>query len=134
MTVLADAREAVYQRFKANWTSTPYALENEKTRLHIGNADWARVSVRVLAGGQYTLGEKNNRRYERQGMITIEIFTLKNKGMRDAGTLGEAAQSVFEGESFSGVWCLNSRIRDTGTDGKWQKTSVEVDIRYYETK
>ena len=135
MTLITDVREEIYQLFKTNWTFTPYRFENENEKsAYAGSVSWVRLTVRNLAGAQETLGPKPHRKYVRAGMIIVQVFTPMNTGMSQAGTLAEAAKAIFEGESFSGIWCQNARIRDTGNDGKWQQTSVEVDIVYFETK
>lgn len=135
MTLLDDAREAVYQRFVDNWSSTPYVFDNEDSAdLDGGAVAWARLSVRETAGGQETLGPTGGRKYRRQASAFVQVFTPVNAGMKAAGDLAAAARAIFEGTSFGDLDFNNARVSDTGPDDKWQTTLVEAVFDFTETK
>lgn len=134
MTTLVDVREAVYARFDTLWTSTPFVFDNVDTNLDEGESAWARLVVRELGGGQDTLGVSGNRKYRRVFSIFLQIFTPTNDGMKQAGQLAEEARSIFEGVSFGDLDMNDVSIRDLPPEDKWNKTLVEADGRFYQTK
>lgn len=142
MTTLTEARQAIFNRWVTLWVSggserTPTVLEGESAdALDKGNVAWVRV-VAPESGAQpsVTLGPKLGRKFYRRGIITVQVFTLTNKGMSEAGTLAHEARSVLEGESFSGIDVLDGTTRESGGQkGKWQLTIVELPYRFEETK
>lgn len=135
MTLLDEAREAVYQRFVDNWTATPFLFENEDSDdLDGGTVAWARLSVRETAGGQETLGPIGARKYRRRASAFVQVFTPVNAGMKAAGVLSAVARAIFEGTSFGGLDFNDARVSDTGPDDKWQQTLVEAVFDFTETK
>lgn len=131
-----EAREAIYQRWAAQWgTTSPFVFDNEtNTTLDAGIVAWARVSARNNGGGQETLGPTGHRGYLRRGSVFVQIFTPLNRGMKDSAVLAHQARAIFEGVSFSGIDFNNGQVREVGPDGKWYMTVVEAAFEYYETK
>ncbi len=135
MTTIDQARTAVYDRFVAQWANrTPFTFENEKWEEPKPDVDWVRVSVRNTGGGQETLGPKTQRKYRRRGSIFVQVFTPVAKGMKAGAGHAQAARAIFEGESFTGIDANNGVIRESGSDGKFYQTLVEVFFDYTEIK
>ena len=134
MTTIDEAREAIYQRWEAEWGSrTTYTFENEVFE-EPESAVWVRVSVRNITGGQKTLGPKLNRKYERKVVIYIQIFVPKGTGMAASGSHAQFALGIFEGESFSNIDCFDGSVRELPEEEIWQPTLVEIFCDYEEIK
>ena len=135
MTLLTEAREAVYLRFVSNWTLTPYVFDNEGSDSLDGDSvAWARLSVREVGGGQRTLGRVGNRRYRRQAIVFVQLFTPIDAGVLAAGTLAQAVRTIFEGVSFGDLDFNDVRVREATPDEKWHQTIVEAVFDFEETK
>lgn len=134
MTTIAESRKSIYDRFITQWGSTSaFTFENEKFTPP-PELPWVRLSVRNLTGEQETLGPIGLRKYDRRGIIAIQVFVLADTGLSQADALSKTAQDIFEGVSFSGVHTDNSNIRENGIDGKWLMMLVEIFFFYDETK
>jgi hypothetical protein len=134
MTTIDQAREAVYERWRVLWAArTIWTFENEKFTEPKG-AVWVRVSVRNLAGGQKSQGPKGSRKYERKAAIYLQIFVPKETGMDDSGNHAEYALGIYEGESFSGLFCFDGSVRELPDEEVWQSTLVEIFFDYEEIK
>ena len=133
-----EAREAVYQKVVDNWTSTSFVFQNEDDSvLYAGSSSWVRVSVVETGSEQETLGQKTDRRYRRENLLTMQIMTPANAGMNEAGTLSEEARDLFEGEAFSDLDFIDGiDIIDLGVDKekKWQQTNVRGTFAYEKKK
>lgn len=137
MTTLSQANEAVFQRFIDVWTPTghPLTLENEEFSVP-DSGPWARMTSRITASTQETLGRPTNRRFERSGSLFVQIFDDVDAGTARSKTL---AQTVLEG--FEGVRLSNNSIRfydviprEIGPDGRWYQTNVEINFEFDETR
>jgi hypothetical protein len=136
MTTFAEARESIYERFRAGWTATPashYTFAGENFTPPASGA-WVRLSVRLQATGGQTLGPINGRRFTRVASVFVQLFIPENRGEGQLDTLMKAVTDLFEGVSFDGLRFFQADPRETGTDGKWQTALVEVPFDYDESK
>lgn len=134
MTTIAESRKAIYDRFITEWGNTSiFTFENEKF-IPPEDTPWVRLSVRNITGEQETLGPIGLRKYDRRGIIAMQIFVLADTGLAQADALSKTAQDIFEGISFLGVHTDNSNIKESGIDGKWLMMLVEIFFFYDETK
>lgn len=136
MTTMAQAREAIYQRFVNEWGSTlVYTFDNEDFNPP-DNASWARVAVRHLASTQETLGASGNRKFARRGSVFVQIFTLQDTGTANVDTLATKVREMFEGRDIAGtnIRFYDVIVQETGPSGKWYQTTVEAQFEYDETR
>lgn len=147
MTTLNEARTDVYTRFTAEWVSgsaplTPYCFDNEKfdppKDANGGAATWARCSVRSMPGGQETLGRPGNRKYTRQAIVRVEVYTPPGSGLQPADTLVQAALAMFEGRSLLGstIKLYDASSAEVGLvdEGRWFLSTIQVYFDYEEVK
>ena len=133
MTTLTEAREAVYQRFAVNYTSTPFTFEAES--FDPPDTAWVRLSVRAnAAGGQDTLGRTGSRRFRRSGIIAAQVFTPTNQGLREGDELAQSIRALFEARSFSGLDTNDGLVRESPPEDEWIVHIVEVFFDYEEVK
>lgn len=135
MTTLNEAREAVYDHFVTQWgTRTPYQLEGHVFSEPDPPVEWARLSVRNLAGGQETLGPVGGREYLRQARAVLQVFTPADTGFTGSDGHAHFFRSIFEGVPHATLDFLDGRTREGPSDGKYSQQIAEVDFTYYERK
>lgn len=144
MTTMNEARAAAYERFLAEWPvlepDTPFCFDDET--LDPGtDADgvprsWARCSVRNLAGGQETIGTAGNRKYRRNAMVRVEVYTAPGTGQEEADLLCQSALTLYEGRQLAGVLTYDGQTAEAGLvdNGTWKLSTVQVTFDYEEIK
>lgn len=97
---------------------------------------WARMTIRHESGEQDTLSNPlGNKLFSRRGVLIVQLFTPRGKGLQSADTLAKVFMDAYEGKSTSGgVWFRNARYREIGPDGNWYQTNVTLDFEYTELK
>lgn len=93
---------------------------------------WVRVSVQHLLSEQAALaGADSQRRYERRGLITMQVFTPTGDGLATNDALATQLQEALQGVSSpSGIWFRNARANEVGQSGPWFQTNVLADFEY----
>ena len=135
MTTSVEALSAVYTRFRTLWgIRTDIATVNVKFDTENRDLEWVRLSVTPSQNYQQTLGGKGTRKFQRTGIITVQIFVPIQTNILVSTSLSDEVLSIFEGEKFNGVVCNNSNVTPIGRDGKWYQTNVNIDYNFIETK
>ena len=101
-----------------------------------GNTPWARVGLRHTRSEQATLaGTDGRRRFDRNGILTIQIFVPPGKGLAEASDLPKILQDAYEGvETTNGAWFRDVVVNEVGTDGDFYQTNVVALFEYDEIK
>lgn len=101
-----------------------------------GNSPWARVVLRHTGAQQASLsGPAGKRRWERHGIITIQIFVPAGKGLAEVVDLPKIVQDAFEGQTTTnGAWFRDVTINEIGADGSFYQTNVIALFEYDEIK
>lgn len=134
MTTINEAKEAIYSQFNTNFTGTTnITFDNEEFETS-GLTEWVRLTVRNTNRLQETLGKSGNRRFQGSGSILVQVYTEANAGVQQSDTLAQEVISVLEAQSLSGVDTFAAVPRETGPDGKWYQTVVEIEFDYFEIK
>lgn len=103
-----------------------------------GEADtWARWALDYAYGDQSTLGKAGERKFSKQGLIYVTIYTPLGKGLADARDASEIAIKAYEGKRTpSDVWFRRVRIdseghgQGTGRNKSWWTTLVVAEFTY----
>lgn len=96
---------------------------------------WARVSLRHSPAGQITFGATGARRFNRTGLLTVQVFSPLSAGggLSFAENAAIIARNAFEGVgTASGIWFRNTRIQEIGPDGAWFQMNVVTEFQYDE--
>lgn len=98
---------------------------------------WARVTVNHNVSPQRTFGEPGNRRFERLGILTVQVFSPMS--LEQGLTLGEdlavVARDAYEGNTTpSGVWFRNTKLQEVGPSDPWWQINVSTEFQYDELK
>lgn len=136
------ARDAIIGHFRTEWNAqsapVPEVLyQDDKKDTPSGNDSWARVTVLHNVSGQVTMGPPNNRRFRRQGLVTVQIFTPFGDGLTDSDIFAKVALDAFEGKETGGgdtVEFRNVRMEEIGQNGNWHQTNVIAEFEYDEVK
>ncbi len=133
-----QANSEILTLFKAAWDATghPALYENVKGAPPTTQIPWARVSVRHGPSGPTSLsGGLGTQRFERTGLLTVQIFIPNGEGLSTGYNLGKIVADAFEGvASPLQVWFRNVRVNEIGSDGEWFQFNVLVDFAYDEIK
>lgn len=134
----AEAVDSILGLFKTAWDVPGHVAlyENIAGDVPSGVAPWARVSLRHLAGNNSSLsGALGVQRYDRAGLLTVQIFVPVGEGLSEAHTLAKIVTDAYEGvATTNGVWFRNSRVNEIGPDGDWFQINVIIDFIYDEIK
>lgn len=134
---LAAARDEIHTLFETVWTPTGIPLHYWDVSSDTpgdSNAAWAAIRA------QWTLGRQRGlavgvRRYEREGIVTVQIFTPFGAGMQQSDDLSKIAYDAFEGvDTPNGVWFRSVRVNSIGQMGEWYQVNVIADFFYDEVK
>jgi len=136
---LTEARDEIMDLFTTAWTAGAPSVALHYWDLSAdtpgaGNAAWAAITARWTLGNQrgFAIGPK---RYERQGIVTVQIFTPFGSGLTEADSLAKIAHDAFEGvDTPNGVWFRNVRVNTIGHSGEWFQTNVLAEFIYDEVK
>ena len=97
-----------------------------------GNDPWARVVLRHTTARQASLsGASGTQRYERKGILTIQIFVPPGKGLAEAIDIPIIIQDAYEGKTTpGGAWFKGVTVNEIGNDGDFYLTNVIVLFEY----
>lgn len=96
---------------------------------------WARVKVRHTTAGQASLtGALGTQRFERKGILTIQIFQPAGKGLSGATDLPKIVQDAYEGVETNGVWFRDVVANEIGPNGDFYQTNIVALFEYDEIK
>lgn len=101
-----------------------------------GDTPWARVILRHTTSEQGTLaGAVGTRRFDRKGILTIQIFVPPGKGLAETVDLPKILQDAYEGvETANGAWFRDVVVNEVGPDGDFYQTNVVALFEYDEIK
>lgn len=105
-------------------SSTPIALDNQNT-LYFStgmktdkptNSSWVRFWIEGNGGDDGTIGAAPNRRFERIGMISSQVFIPQNTGTSGGRLLCEEIVNIFEGRRFGQISCGKGMYKPIGNE------------------
>lgn len=136
-----EAREAVLARWVTAWVDdnhaerTPTVLDNDPyDPSPEAVTAFCRLTIREVDSIQRTMGPPGGRRFDRHDLVLIHIHTAAAAGREVGDTLGELARAVFEAARFETVVGSAGRVQPGDVVGRWSVTTVQIPIRYTETK
>lgn len=136
----AQARDDVLAMVKTAWALAPetYVMiwDDLKGVIPTTMKPWARTTLKHNDGRQATLcGDSGQKHFERNGILTIQLFTPSGDGLYAADSLIALFTAAFEGKQSSrGIWFKNVRINEIGEDGAFFQTNIIIEFEYYEVK
>jgi hypothetical protein len=128
-----EARNAILVHYLAVYDGViPVALDNQPFNPpETGSGvKWVRVNVQFLDGRQASLGRTNNRRFDKRGILFIQVFTPAGYATDDNDDLAEASLDLFEGVGLGGLWFDRGRVETVGPDGEWYQQNVVINFNF----
>lgn len=140
ITNLSDADEEMAELFRQAWeVEAGYKCDwpNHKSADHQEDETWARWALDYVAGDQTSFGKTGQRKFEKVGLIYIDVFTPLGMGLKNARDAAQVALFAYEGKRTpSDVWFRNVRIdseghgRGGGREKSWWTTTVVAEFIY----
>ena len=146
MTTIVQAKDDILAAFYDAWTANPLSSGisvffdslDEDADDKDANKSWARASIKHFDGQfsrQSLASSDGTKNYQRDGNITVGIFTPIGDGVDLNSGLASIVVNSFEGKRTpNGVWFRNIRFHEVGVDGTWFQTNVKADFNYSENK
>jgi hypothetical protein len=79
------------------------------------------------------MGSPSSNRFERQGIITIQVFTKQGENSVPAITLANEILKLYEGVENSGILYYDAFVKEIGDDGRgWYQINVLTGFKYSE--
>lgn len=144
-----EASDAIKGLFNAAWASLAPAanggalpeirwpgIDNVATPPAADTA-WARVTIQHGPNGSTTLAPAGSRRIERQGLVTIQVFTpnVKGDGLTLAQKLAIIARNAFDGVGTAdGLWFRQTYIKEIGPSASWYQMNILSTFQYDEQR
>jgi hypothetical protein len=144
MTTYQEAIDAMIGAFYAVWSPRAAIYQDvppdaaaiaASDDTNAAPVPWARVSTAITAGWQATMGDVGNRRFDTEGILTIEIYTPRGDGLTSARILHRLVEQAFQGVStLNGVWFRNVRTVPAQPSGPWSHANVIIEFLYDEVR
>lgn len=133
---LTDARNAIFDIFYAGyWQATGYKVKwpDLPEFKPVNEVPWARVNLQHQRGGQGSLsGAAGSKRWDRNGVLTIQIFTPIGTGLSEGYNMAQSVMALYEGVAVESLWFRNVRVNEAAPDGAFNQINVVIDFEYDE--
>ena len=115
---LSQADEEMAELFRQAWEVTAgYRCDwpNQKVLEHAGDETWARWALDYVMGSQTTMAPKGQRKFQKEGLVFVNVFTPLGAGLKSARDAAQIAVFAYEGQRTpSDVWFRDVRIESEG--------------------
>lgn len=130
-----EAYGEILTMFKAAWDPRVAAYPDVDFAIPSGETVWARLSYDILTRRQSGFGD-GQRKFERVGLLSFQIFTPLGGGSTDALNLAKVVADAFEGQSSpGGVWFRDlTGPSPAGVSGAFRQANMSVAFEYFEVK
>lgn len=137
---IEDVKREITRHFLSCWCDeegkllTPVVLENEEIRDGDENSPWIRFSVEIFSFSADSMGSKGNRRVNRYGSISVQVFVPLNEKTKELNGLIARVIRIYEGEKFDNIYFRNLRTMtiDEKSDSLWYGSTVTVEFDFTE--
>ena len=134
MTTLATARESIYQHFVTGWGSTSAFTFDGEDFTPPESDPWVRLVVRHAASQQASLGGLGNRKFDRAGLVIVQVFTPLDQGAAAADVLVEKVMEIFEGKTIDLIRFVSVTPQEIGPLEAWFQAGADCPFEWTETK
>jgi hypothetical protein len=127
---LEKVYQLVEERLEAEWAGqTPIAWDNMEYIPKRGE-DFIRLAITQTLSELTTAAEYGSGNYREHGLITVQVFTQKNKGARDNIKLSDQVANIFRGYTEERLFIHETRITRIGQREEWYQSNVLIDYYY----
>lgn len=143
-----EATDKIKQLFWFRWRALTPALNGgdvipvrwdakDEVKAPVVTKPFARHSLKHGTSRQMTFGPPGQRRFERPGVVTVQVFIpqTNTEGLTLAEKCAIIARDAYEGVGTpEGIWFRNARIQEVGPDGTWLQYNMTSDFLYDELR
>lgn len=139
-----EARNQILALVTTAWNaqgSPPQLVYDDKPQDLPDTATYARITIQHNTSSQVTLGGKPSqggagRRFRRNGLITVQIFTPFGDGLTTSDPLVDLVVDALEGEETGSdqVEFKNVSVNEIGENGAWHQTNVTAEFEWDRVK
>lgn len=137
-----EAKQAIIDEWEAEWPTLhppdvddpdycPFTYDNEIAE---STTRWARLSVRHTTSAQTTMGSAPSRRFQREGVIFVQLFGNTDAGCGELSDLAADVRTVLEGQRLGDLVIYAGLTQEQPTDGVWAMATVQLPFRYTELR
>jgi len=132
MPTYRQAVTAMQDYFNTSWNDdTPVLFDDDAQ--DVPEETFVRFNVQHNEGFQSTMGAPGNNRFQRRGLVIVQIFQKQGDFAIDAREKAENALALFAGVTNSDIYYYDGYIREVGNDGRgWYQINVVTSFRYDE--
>lgn len=125
------ATVAMKKYFNDNFTTCPIVLPDMVAEYT--DTPWVRFNILHASGYQATMGNPSGNRFERIGIITVQIFVPQGNNAVTATEIATTILKLYEGVENSGILYSNAYAKEVGNDGRgWYQINVLTEFKYSE--
>lgn len=130
----ATAVAAMQNYFATAWgETTPVFFDDDEKQDLPTTGTWVRFNIRHNTGFQKTMGAPGANRFERGGLITIQVFSKSGNFAIDPVTYVNTILTLYSGLTNSDITYFDATPREIGNDIRgWYQINVVIAFRYDE--
>jgi hypothetical protein len=122
---------AMRKYFNDNFTTCAIAIPDMVAEFT--DVPWVRFNILHANGYQATMGSPASNRFERIGLITVQIFVPQGDNSVTATNIATEILKLYEGVEDSGILYSNAYAKEVGNDGRgWYQINVLTEFKYSE--
>jgi len=119
--------------FDTGWNDETVIVWGDDNQYQPDSDPWVRFNILHNDGLQATIGSPGNNRFDRFGVITVQIFVRQGDYGIKARELATKALKLYEGVQDNDIIYSNAFVREVGNDGRgWQQINALINFRYEE--
>jgi hypothetical protein len=120
----------VEERLETQWAgATPIAWDNMNYKPKRGES-FIRPVINQTLSELTTAASYGEGNYREHGLITVQVFTQKDKGARGNIALADTLANIFRGYSIDRLFIKETRINRIGQAEEWYQSNVLIDYYY----
>jgi hypothetical protein len=121
MASFGAERTSIEGRLSSNWTTTRIAYDNVDFNAVTGT-EWIRLTI-LPAETNYRVLEAKKRF---NGVISIQIFSPRNKGTATIRAYADTLSGIFEDQKFDDVVCRSASITGVSQLSEWHQINLNI--------
>jgi len=131
-----EAKNALIKEFQDSFGySYEVAYENNPDFEKPTDEPWVRFTVKNNVSVQRSFGKDGFRKYERNGIISYQVFIPTGTGTYDGEIVCDHINSIFEGKRFEAIYCESGYWTESGRDGTdWFQFNGRILFNFDEIK
>ena len=131
-----EAKNVLIKEFTDSF-GYPYEVAHENNPGFVKPTDepWVRFTVKNSISIQRSFGKEGQRKFERHGIISYQVFIPTGVGTYDGEVVCDHINDIFEGNRFETIYCEGGQWTEIGRDGTdWFQFNGRIFFNFDEIK